>query len=130
MKTNLPDCTKAEQTPTPRRRFLRVAALLAGLLCLAFVAVGLWSRHPQSPNTQPEDAQNVSTASGPSTAPVRAGAHHEVIATQPVVTSRPVYQQPEPTPAMRQMVNSVVDLNPGSGALTEEQALTWRTNLL
>jgi hypothetical protein len=57
------------------------------------------------------------------------GPRHDV-AIPPVPQAQRIYQQPEPTPGMRQLVNSLVAVDFGSAALTEEQALAWRTNLL
>ena len=62
-----------------------------------------------------------------STAPRRASASSSSAAQ---IKAQPVpLDLPEPTPATRQMVESLVKLDTTSGVLSPEQAATWRTNL-
>jgi len=99
--------------------------VLASLLIL--VGAFLLGRTSQTyQDKQPIASQGV--AAGPSTTPRPVRPHREVAANQQTPPARRVYQQPEPTPAMRQLVGSLVNLDSASGALTEEQAMTWRTN--
>src|SRR5262245_53623117 len=118
MKTNNPNDAPTEGSV---RRPVRVVAWSLGLATLVMlVGVFLVGRGPHAP----QDKQLSASQTTPR--PVRP--HREVAANQQTPPPRPVYQQPEPTPAMRRLVGSLVNFESTSGPLSEEQALTWRTN--
>jgi hypothetical protein len=130
MKANNTD-EKVQNAPEngSRRRLVPVVAWTLGLaFLLMLVGVFLLGRAPHAPQEkQPAASQGLTAASPTAKGPIRS--HREVAANQQTAPPPPAYQQPEPTPAMRQLVGSLVNLDPSSGAVTEEQALTWRTNL-
>jgi len=66
-----------------------------------------------------------------STAPRRASAPGSASSSSAAqIKAQPVpLDLPEPTPATRQMVESLVKLDTTNGVLSPEQAATWRTNL-
>jgi hypothetical protein len=124
MKTNNPNET-VHNAPTEGsiRRPVRVVVWTLGLATLVMLlGVFLLGRAPKAPTA----GQGVTADSSTTPRPVRP--HREVAANQPIPRARPVYQQPEPTPAMRQLVGSLVNFDSVNGALTEEQAMRWTTN--
>ena len=130
MKTNNPN-EKLDNAPTERSagRPVRVVAWTLGLAALVLVGVFVLGRGARTlQEKQSTASQGVSAASLITERPVRP--HREVAANEPTPPARKVYQQPEPTPAMRQLVGSLVNFDSAAGGLSVEQCLTWRTNFL
>ncbi len=126
-------------TNVPVRSSVRLVAVVAGLVSLAALAFGLWTgRQSQSaPPAQATIAQGGETPASNSTG-------HETSEKQAVnagvgapegggttETAPPAAPPPPlaPTPATRQLVLSLVNLQPEKGALTLERAGEWKQNL-
>ena len=129
MKTNNAD-EQIHSAPAEgsMRRPVRVVVWTLGLASLVLlVGVFLLGRATRTPSDKALTAsQGITAAPSTTSRPVRP--HREVAANQQTPPARPVYQQPEPTPAMRQLVANVVNFDSAGRPLTDEQALTWRTN--
>lgn len=133
MKTD----SQASPQPTPqpqRTNSVRLLFLLASFaVCIGTVVAGLlWLRGQRAASAaaQSEAAQEqaqAETQTGsptPSVAPQRGGA----TASGPRAPSALLALQPEPTPALRQLVNGLVNLDTHGGPMTPEQAATWKEN--
>lgn len=128
MKTNIENSTAAERLPArSRARLLRIVVPFLACACLVALVAALWPHRAQNSNNNPPQlADHGSPTAPPSTVPRQDGTRRDAT-SRPASPARPVYEQPEPTPGMRQLVNSLVE--GGRGPLTEEQALAWKTNL-
>jgi hypothetical protein len=104
-----------------------MVAWAVGLVSLLLVVtLLLHGRAHKALPDQPATPQPDLAAS--STAPQTTPPPPTVVANQPAPHVQPVSRQAEPTPAMRQLVGSLVNLDSSGGELTVEQAMTWKTN--
>ena len=124
MKTNPQSCAQ----PAPHRRVRPMVLFLIGVVSLTTL-VAVWSHRARRVDIQQPGSENVSASALTAPKPVRHDPPHKVAATQPARREPTIYAQPEPTPGMRQLVNSLVELKTAGSVVTEEQALAWRTNL-
>jgi hypothetical protein len=119
-----------------------MVGLVLGLICLAVLAVVLWPKStpqpaPDSP-TPPVALKATELKPAPPTVQIGTETSAPPVVRQPAVVdavpNRPVQASaskslPPASPQTRALVNSLVQLQLGSGPLTEDQANSWKKNL-
>ena len=129
MKTR-PDNSAESTAVSTRGRAQSARVIIALLACgclLAFVALW-WPRQAHQINQgQPGLSENTSAVTVPARSAPPNQPRNDLAANQQRSHSQVAYQQPEPAPALTQLVNSLVE--GVNSPLTQEQALAWRTNL-
>jgi hypothetical protein len=139
MKTRRPNAVRpADQIKRNRavRPPIEIASWIICLVCLGAVVVVHFARdganqrvkgRPPAMTRAAPPAKSPRAAVARSTAPRQSESVNEAAASRQTRIGK-FASYPEPTPATRQWVSSLVYVNAAGGALTDEQAAAWKKN--
>src|SRR5262245_20202639 len=128
MKPNQPTPNASGNSAEGRRsvrRLIQIAACLVGLLCLGTLVSVFLSTQPQT--SSPESLAQPETSPSAAMARPSVGSAHAVSASAVAPSARAHF--PEPEPAMRQLVDKLVNLEAPDGVWTDELTAAWKQKL-